>query len=259
MGRKRKLKKEKDIEILKGQIANTGQYAIDVTEEEYEVYQNDPARLDELFRELILERVTKWTEMADDRLRGQNVRCFISAGNDDIMEVDEILEKSEIIEVHDGRIIDLGEGFELFGLSNANITPWDCPRDISEEELTIKIDNLAKQINNLERAIFDIHVPPYDSGLDEAPELSEDLSMTLDPTGTPKMIPVGSKAVSDAIQKYQPLIGLHGHIHESAGIQKIGRTTIVNPGSEYAEGLLRGAVIDLDKKEGLLNVNLVTG
>ncbi|MEE9599293.1 MAG: hypothetical protein V3V66_02425 [Anaerolineales bacterium] len=259
MGRKRKLKKEKDIEILKGQIANTGQYAIDVTEEEYEIYQNDPARLDELFRELILERVAKWTEMADDRLRDQNVRCFISAGNDDIMEVDEILEKSEIIEVHDGRTIDLGEGFELFGLSNANITPWDCPRDISEEELTIKIDNLAKQINNLERAIFDIHVPPYDSGIDEAPELSEDFSMTLDPTGTPKMIPVGSKAVSDAIQKYQPLIGLHGHIHESAGIQKIGRTTIVNPGSEYAEGLLRGAVIDLDEKEGLLNVNLVTG
>ena len=203
MGRKRKLKKEKDVGILKGQIANTGQYAFDVTEEEYQEYNNDPTRLDELFRKLILERVAEWTAMADDRLQDQNVRCFIAAGNDDIMDVDDILEKSEIIEVHDGRIIDLGEGFELFGLSNANITPWDCPRDISEEELTIKIDNLAKQIKNLDRAIFDIHVPPYDSGLDEAPELLEDLSMTLDPTGTPKMIPVGSRAVGGGAQLEQ--------------------------------------------------------
>jgi Icc-related predicted phosphoesterase len=55
------------------------------------------------------------------------------------------------------------------------------------------------------------------------------------------------------------LLGLHGHIHESAGIRKLDNTTIVNPGSEYAEGVLRGAVIDLDAQEGLVNVNLVTG
>ncbi len=259
MGRKRKCKKEKDIEVLKQQIADTGQYWLDVTQEEYQDYTDNPSKLDEIFDKLITERVAEWVAMADERLKGQNVRCLISAGNDDSYSVDEILEKSETIEVHDGRIIDLGEGFEIFGLSNSNMTPWDCPRDITEEELEVKIEKLAGQINNMDRAIFDIHVPPYGAGIDEAPELTEDMRMVLDSTGTPNMIPVGSTAVKEALLKYQPMLGLHGHIHEAAGIRKLGSTTIVNPGSEYAEGLLRGAVIDLDAQEGLINVNLVTG
>jgi len=259
MGRKRKFKKEKDVEVLKQQIADTGQYWLDVTQEEYQDYTNNPSKLDEMFDKLITERVAEWVAMADERLKGQNVRCLISAGNDDSYSVDEILEKSETIEVHDGRIIDLGEGFEIFGLSNSNMTPWDCPRDITEEELEVKIEKLAGQINNMDRAIFDIHVPPYGAGIDEAPELTEDMKMVLDSTGTPNMIPVGSTAVKEALLKYQPMLGLHGHIHEAAGIRKLGKTTIVNPGSEYAEGLLRGAVIDLDAQEGLINVNLVTG
>ncbi len=259
MGRKRKCKKEKDIEVLKQQIADTGQYWLDVTQEEYQDYTDNPSKLDEIFDKLITERVAQWVAMADERLKDQNVRCFISAGNDDSYSVDQILEKSEIIEVHDGRIIDLGEGFEIFGLSNSNMTPWDCPRDISEEELADKIENLAGQIKNPDRAIFDIHVPPYGTGIDEAPELTEDMRMVMDSTGTPNMVPVGSTAVKEAILKYQPMLGLHGHIHEAAGIRKLGKTTIVNPGSEYAEGLLRGVVIDLDAQEGLINVNLVTG
>ena len=245
--------------MLKQQIADTGQYWLDVTQEEYQDYTDNPSKLDEIFDKLITERVAEWVAMADERLKGQNVRCLISAGNDDSYSVDEILEKSETIEVHDGRIIDLGEGFEIFGLSNSNMTPWDCPRDITEEELEVKIEKLAGQINNMDRAIFDIHVPPYGAGIDEAPELTEDMRMVLDSTGTPNMIPVGSTAVKEALLKYQPMLGLHGHIHEAAGIRKLGSTTIVNPGSEYAEGLLRGAVIDLDAQEGLINVNLVTG
>jgi Icc-related predicted phosphoesterase len=259
MGRKRKYKKEKDVDLLKQQIANTGQYWLDLSQEEYQKYEQDPSLLDPIFDKLITERVEQWVAMADERLKDQNVRCFISAGNDDSYSVDQILEKSEIIEVHDGRIHDLGDGFELFGLSNSNMTPWDCPRDISEEELADKIENLASQIKNPDRAIFDIHVPPYGTGIDEAPELTEDMRMVMDSTGTPNMIPVGSTAVKEALLKYQPMLGLHGHIHEAAGIRKLGKTTIVNPGSEYAEGLLRGAVIDLDGQDGLINVNLVTG
>jgi Icc-related predicted phosphoesterase len=259
MGRKRKFKKEKDVEVLKQQIADTGQYWLDVTQEEYQDYTDNPSKLDEIFDKLITERVAEWVAMADERLKDQDVRCFISGGNDDSYSIDQVLEESETIEVHDGRIHDLGDGFEIFGLSNSNMTPWNCPRDISEEELADKIENLAGQIKNPDRAIFDIHVPPYGTGIDEAPELTEDMRMVMDSTGTPNMVPVGSTAVKEAILKYQPMLGLHGHIHEAAGIRKLGKTTIVNPGSEYAEGLLRGAVIDLDAQEGLINVNLVTG
>ncbi len=259
MGIKRRLKKEKDIEKLKLQIANSGQYAVDMTPEEYEQYSEDPTRLDALFEKLLLERVEQWLELADERLRGQEVRCFVSAGNDDLFEVDEVLAKSEVIENHDGQIIDLGDGFEMFGLGYANMTPWNCPRDISEEELAVKIDELAGRISRMDRAIFDIHVPPYGTGIDEAPELTEDMQMVMSASGEPQMIPVGSTAVRDAILKCQPMLGLHGHIHESSGIRKLGSTTIVNPGSEYAEGILRGALIDVDAQEGLVNVNLVVG
>jgi Icc-related predicted phosphoesterase len=259
LGIKRKMKKEKDVEKLKQQIANTGQYAVDMTPEEYEQFKEDPSLLDELFQRILLERVEQWLDMAEEKLGGQDVRCFVSAGNDDLFEVDEILAKSEVVENHDGKVIDLGDGFELLGLGYSNMTPWNCPRDISEEELAEKIENVASNIKNMERAIFDLHVPPFDTGIDEAPELTEDMQMVLDPVGQPNMVPVGSTAVREAILKYQPMLGLHGHIHESSGIRKLGNTTLVNPGSEYAEGVLRGALIEVDPEEGLVNVNLVTG
>jgi Icc-related predicted phosphoesterase len=259
MGRKRKLKKEKDIEELKQIIANTGQYPVEMTQDEFQSYEEDPSQLDDLFRDLLVARVEEWVKMADEKLKDQNVRCYISAGNDDIFEVDEPLAKSNTIEIHNERVVELNEGFQMFGMGYANITPWNCPRDITEDELAEKLETLGKQINDMNRAVLDIHVPPYGSRLDEAPELTEDMSMVLDAVGKPKMVPVGSTAVKDFLLRYQPLISLHGHIHESAGIKKLGTTTIVNPGSEYAEGILRGALIDIDSKKGIANVNLVSG
>lgn len=259
MGRKRKLKKEKDIKELKKLIRYSGQYAVEMTEAEYENYQQHPDLLEDLFRKMLVNRVEDWVQQADDRLPELNVRCLIAAGNDDIEEIDTVLAKSNSIEMHDNQVIDLADGFQIFGLSNSNITPWHCPRDISEEELAKKIEELANQINNMDRAIFNIHVPPYDTGLDEAPELREDMSMVLDVTGQPNMVPVGSTAVRESILKHQPMLGLHGHIHEAAGIRELDKTKIVNPGSEYAEGVLKGALIDLDKNDGITNINLVAG
>ena len=259
MGRKRKLKKEKDIEELKLVIANTGQYPVEMTQEEFQSYEEDPSQLDDLFRDILVGRVEEWIKMADERLKGQKVRCFIAAGNDDIFEVDEALAKSNTIEMHDGRVVELDEGFQMFGMGYANMTPWNCPRDITENELAEKLETLGAQINDMNRAVLDIHAPPHGSGLDEAPELTEDMRLVLDAVGQPKMVPVGSTAVNDFLLKYQPMISLHGHIHESAGIRKLGKTTIVNPGSEYAEGILRGALIDIDPRQGDVRVNLVSG
>ena len=39
--------------------------------------------------------------------------------------------------------------------------------------------------------------------------------------------------------------GIHGHIHESRGTFKLGKTLCINPGSEYTEGILRGSLIEL--------------
>lgn len=127
LGRKRKLKKEKDIEALKQIIANTGQYPLDMTPEEYQEYQEDPSQLEPIFKKLICERVEQWVEMVDGCLQGQGVRCFVAAGNDDIFDVDEVFAKSKTIEMHDCRVVDLGDEFQMLGFGYSNITPWKCP------------------------------------------------------------------------------------------------------------------------------------
>lgn len=259
VGRKRRLKNEREVARLKEHIANAGQYAVEMTPDEHQRYAGDLALLDKLFQRVLYERVEEWVRLADERLKGQDVRCFVSAGNDDLFAVDEVLVKSETFEVHDGRVVDLGHGCEMFGLGCSNITPWNCPRDITEEELRARIDELAGQIRRMDRAIFDIHVPPYDTGIDAAPELTKDKQIVMDGMGAPIKVPVGSTAVREAILKYQPMLGLHGHIHESSGIRHLGNTTVINPGSEYGEGILRGALIDLDAQGGLVSANLVTG
>ena len=63
------------------------------------------------------------------------------------------------------------------------------------------------------------------------------------------MKPVGSIAVRDAILKHQPLLSVHGHIHESRGVKRMGRTLAINPGSVYGDGVLQGAVIELNPKK----------
>jgi Icc-related predicted phosphoesterase len=259
MGHRRKLRGSDEVEELKKQIGFVGQYGVEMTEEEHSRYNETPSLLVQLFERVMLERVERWVKMADERFKDRKVRVFVSAGNDDSFEVDDILRASQIVENHDGKVLQLEGGFELMGLGYSNITPWNCPRDISDEELAERIDHLAGQIRNMKQAILAIHVPPYDTRIDYAPKLTDDMRVVMTATGEPEMIPVGSPAVREAILRYSPMLGLHGHIHESAGIVTLGETRIVNPGSEYAEGILRGALIDLDEKVGLVNIQLVSG
>ena len=258
LGVKRSIDSKEGMERLKSQIANSGQYWVELTPEEFEAYSRDQAWIDDLFKRVVLERVARWVEIADQRLKGSGIRCLVSGANDDYFEVDDYLRRSETIEVPEGRVLDL-DGFELLSVGYGNPTPWNCPRDISEEELWTRIDELARTISDRERAIFNLHVPPYGSGLDDAPKLDRDLRVIASGSGSPEMVPVGSTAVRDAILKYEPLLSLHGHIHESRGSRRLGRTTIVNPGSEYAEGILTGALVDLSPDKGLSKVRLVTG
>jgi uncharacterized protein len=259
LGKTSRLQKPDEIEHLKNQIAGTGQYTFDTTPDEYERYKQDPKLIDELFNKLLLERVARWVEIADSKLSTQKVRCFVSAGNDDMFEVDDVLKKAKSFTVPDGRVLEIGDGFEMLSLGYANITPWNCTRDIPEEELGKKIEALAGQVRNMDRAIFNLHVPPYDCGIDEAPKLTPDMQVVMSSSGEPQMIPVGSTAVREAIIKYQPMLGVHGHIHESKGIRKLGKTTVLNPGSEYGEGILRGVLIEVDPRKGFVRANLVSG
>jgi len=179
------------------------------------------------------------------KLKSTNVKCYITPGNDDDLSIDPILNGSDYVVNPDRRFVNIVKDIGMISLGNSNMTPWRCPRDITEEELFQKIDKLVVESKNIEKSIFNIHVPPYNTGIDSAPELDENLRPKLEPGGEVKMMPAGSTAVREEVLKHQPLLGLHGHIHESKGFIKLGTTLCVNPGSEYQEGILRGFLADI--------------
>ena len=237
-----------ELDKLELTFENSGLYPVRLTPEEVEAYKGNRDLVEKRFAELAKARLSRWLDIAEERLRGTGIRCYVQPGNDDPYEVDSVFRPSEIIQNVDGCLIHLDEHHEMISVGAANQTPWSCPRDKPEEELEQMIESVASQVKNPSQAIFNLHVPPYDTNLDIAPELDDNLTPRLSLAGGFKMIPVGSRAVRKAIEKYQPLLGLHGHIHESRFAQKLGKTMCINPGSEYGEGVLRGVVLELSRK-----------
>ncbi|RSN67474.1 metallophosphoesterase [Candidatus Korarchaeum cryptofilum] len=234
--------KEKELDDVKKRISIAGYYPIIVTKEELDEIERNPELKDRLFVENIKARLRSWIKLAEERLKGKNVKIFISAGNDDPLEIEEVLNESDFVINVGMKKVWVDEHHEMITLPYSNPTPWNTPREVPEEKLEEMIEDLVKKIENMENAIFNFHVPPYDSGLDLAPKLSKDLTPSVS-----EMIPVGSVAVRKAIEKYQPMMGLHGHIHESKGFCNIGRTICFNPGSEYGEGILKGVLVDIER------------
>jgi Icc-related predicted phosphoesterase len=228
---------------LEKQISNNGLYPVRMSEAELAAVEADPARLHDLFESVMLGTLRQWTELAAERLADSGLQVIFTPGNDDEPSVDEVLRAAPFIESPEGEILTVTGGYEMLSLGWSNNTPWDTPRECSEEELGAKIAALADRIRDMDRAIFNIHVPPHGTGLDSAPEIEDGDRVK---RGGTIQASVGSTAVRDAILHYQPLLSLHGHIHESRGMQKLGRTTCINPGSAYSDWTLQGVVVDLD-------------
>jgi Icc-related predicted phosphoesterase len=241
---------------LQEAMRRSGHYPVIGTAEELSEL-DDPAVADATFRKIVCESVRQWVELADARLRGTGVRCYISPANDDFMEIDDILKASETIEFSDDRCIDLDGRHEMITVGWSNPTPWKTERELPEDELLARMSALAAQSRDPENLIAVLHVPPYMSGLDDAPALTDDLEMRLGAGGL-AMLSAGSTATRKFIENVQPLASLHGHIHEGRGSMRIGRTLCVNPGSEYTEGILTGAILELGDGE-VISHQLVAG
>jgi Icc-related predicted phosphoesterase len=240
---------------VEAQIRRKGYYPLQMSVERlHELDQDEKVRA-ETFQQVMLEGVDRWMGMAAEKLRGTGVRCFVCPGNDDEMEVDDVIRRSDLVELGEGRMVEI-DGYTMISSGWSNHTPWNTHREETEEQLGERIESMAKQIADPSRAIFNLHCPPYKSGLDEAPAIDADLKLL---HGGRALRPVGSTAVRAAIEKHQPLLSLHGHIHESKGAIKIGKTLSINPGSAYEEGMLMGAIIQLDPKKGIKSYQLVNG
>jgi uncharacterized protein len=236
---------EEDVAEQEKEIRYAGLYPVRLSETEAAELGRDEAKLKALFLERMLTVVGDWTALAEERLAGNGTQFVMTPGNDDEFAVDDVIRASDFVDAAENRVVRIGP-HEMLSVGWSNHTPWNTPRECTEEELEVRIDALAEQIEDMDKAIFNIHVPPFGTGLDDAPELDENLKPV---QGGKVMKPVGSTAVRDAILKHQPLLALHGHIHESRGIQKLGRTMCINPGSVYGEGTLQGVIVELAPEE----------
>jgi uncharacterized protein len=245
-GQSYRLETREELEAMLTRIRNSGFYPAMVTPDELQHLSQEEGAVDRRFTTEMISSLDRWLDMADGKLKGGQIPCVLNGGNDDIWEIDDVIDQSPCVTFGEGKALDL-DGFHLISMGWTNPTPWDTFREAPEDVLAAKIEAIAAQVPDMERTIFNFHAPPYGTGLDEAPALDASLRPT---HGGAVMKPVGSTAVRDAIKKHQPLLSVHGHIHESRGIKRMGRTMAINPGSVYGDGVLQGAVIDLDPKKG---------
>jgi uncharacterized protein len=250
------LNMEDEVVAFEDAVIRRGYYPFRTTPELLRGLEVDESHWHGLFQEKMLATVDKWMRMADEQLGGTGVRVFCCPGNDDQFEVDEVIANARHVELAEGRVVDI-DGFQMVSTGWANRTPWHTYREEDEPDLHKRIEAaIAQATAPAERTVFSFHCPPYRSGLDNAPELTAD--MMLKDAGR-AVKPVGSTAVREAIEEHQPVLSLHGHIHEARGNCRIGRTLCINPGSSYEQGDLLGAVIDLDGKKKVKRFLLTSG
>ncbi len=251
------LETEGEVEEFGKRVMNRGYYPIRVSEEEYRALQGDEDLVDKRFKEVMLEGTERWIAMAEDKLAGTGIRVVACPANDDVFEIDGLLASARVVETGDeDHPIDL-DGFTMVSMGWTNPTPWHTFREAEEPELARRIERALAHADDPSTTILNFHAPPYGSKLDLAPALNPDLTYV---SGGQALRPVGSTSVRESIQRFQPLLSLHGHIHESKGSARIGSTLALNPGSSYEEGVLQAAIVNLDlKKRKVKTYQLVNG
>lgn len=246
-GRPERVDDETALLALEARIGDLGFYSIRMEEDEYLATKGDAAAIEALFVRLATERLVRWIDLAESRLAGTGVRCYATGGNDDLEVVMAAMDRSDTTSfvACEDRAVPLDDDHVMISMPWVNPTPWRTPREAEETELAERIERLAAPLGDHRKVIFNFHAPPKDSTLDTCAQLDA----TTDPpsqvvvAGQPVLYGAGSSAIRDAIERWQPFLGLHGHIHESQAAARIGRTLCVNPGSEYGEGIVRGCLL----------------
>jgi uncharacterized protein len=228
---------------LEQMIRDAGQYPIAGDHDEL-VELFSPERREETFRAAVVESIGRWMDIADERLAGTDVQCYVTPGNDDFWEIDAPLRSAEHVHFVEGARVRLDDEHEMITTGYSNVTPWSTPRELPEDELGARIWRMFEDVEDPSHLVAVIHPPPYGTELDKAPQIDSEFRVQTENLTT-KMGSVGSTAVRDFILEAQPLLSLHGHVHESQGAQRLGRTLCINPGSEYTAGSLACAIVML--------------
>ena len=248
-GKRQEFTTREEVANFKEAMGKAGAYPYECEPDQYALVAEDPQAIEQLFTELASVRLRRWIDIAQERLAGTNTRVLLGGGNDD---TDEFLEQlnelpGENVVNSEKGVFQLDERHVMVTVGYSSPTPWDTPRERSEEEIAEAIMEVTKDVSDITSAVFNFHVPPIDSSLDRCIKLDNSVwpPAPVIERGQPLFFGAGSQAVRDAIENMQPVAGLHGHIHESRGMVKMGNTMAFNPGSEYGEGILRGLIVSL--------------
>jgi uncharacterized protein len=243
------------------QLSRSGFYWFLTSPDEVAEYRQSQELVQRKLEDLMRERLTTWAELADAKLADSYAQIFVAPGNDDPHFIDQVLTGLPRFRLVEGQVTLLADGhpFELLSTGYTNKTPWNTHRELEEDELARRLEKLVAGVCDIRRAIFNIHVPPYGSQLDNGPMIDKETVKVTSGIGQEMSVPVGSHACRVFIEDHQPMLSIHGHIHESRGVIRLGRTVSVNPGSDYGDGILRGALIRLSDQGEVLSHQLTSG
>ena len=249
-----------EVKSLEREITDSGYYPYPCSKAEMDELNASKEKVDKVFMSVMKDTLLKWVDRAEPFLSELGVTCYLTGGNDDYQEIVDAVQDTPHVKNADHKVLKIDELHEMVNLGWSNPTPWKCPRDHTEEELETMMEKLVSSVSDKENCVFNVHVPPINCGLDTVPKLDDSVyppKPVID-KGQAIMIGAGSTSIRRAIEKYQPLVDLCGHIHESRGTTRIGRTLVLNPGSEYPEGTLRGAIVNIADKK-VLSFQLTSG
>jgi Icc-related predicted phosphoesterase len=239
---------DEELAGLRKRIRAGGRYDVEVTREELDRLAEDADLRDRLFKQAIQDSLRRWIEVAEERLPATGTPAFFMLGNDDEDELLDGIGPSDALQYGEDRVCELPGGYEMISFGYSTPTPWNTPRELSEERMAEEIERQAAKLSDRRRAVYNLHCPPRDTHLDQAAILDDQMRPKQGAAGT-MMGSVGSSAVREAIERDEPLLGLHGHVHECSAVQRLGGTLCVNAGSEYQSGVLKLAILELDDGE----------
>jgi len=244
-GKRYEIRGSEELKAVEDMILSRGFYAYRCSRQEVEELSRDQRKLEELFKRLMIQRIAQWVAALEEKMP-KDVMVIMSPGNDDILDIDAVIRSSERVIYPLGKSVEIGMGYEVLSLDHVNPTPWNTPREASEDRLWEMLEDLASMVRDASRAICNFHCPPYNTNIDLAPKLDKKLRPVYR-FGELEMQHVGCRAVRKFMERYSPVLGLHGHIHEAEGFDRVKKTLVLNPGSQYSAGVLKGVIVDLDR------------
>jgi uncharacterized protein len=258
-GRPVRLETRAEVDELVRTARGEGAYGYVTTVDEIAAVRGSPDLERDLFTRLKIEALEGWIRVADERLADGAVRAMVMAGNDDPPEIDAILGTSRHLEDVGGRVVEVAPGVHMASRGESTPTPWHTPRELPDDVLG---DRVLATVDGLPAngvTIWNLHMPPRATGIDEAPELDAELNVRYDATGEPRMQAVGSASIRELILEREPTVALHGHIHEGRGRYRLGKTVGANPGSQYQDGVLLGVLVRVSASRGVRDLAFTAG